>query len=377
MWENIKAGISFTARWAWRILKSLIVQVIAALIAVFVFILLVVRPFSAPIEEPITDDVGTAWNDSIARFGVKPIYPPSEDFYVGDVLAVIADAEDKPLLRTAVRIAHLDLRKEMLEADSGRPVFAETSEMSGANSLRHQESKEVSDTPSGDRVSLRLAAFPGITVTHAVRSMAATTWSLWNLGAGRTSQKIEQIRIPIAETYGAPLVNAYLRLDAWCHDEQTSIYCTDSFVRRLMAYTVSDRVLATRDGRYIAQLQLQLVTRVFLTREIEHRRFVGGADGTIVRLSIDRPRSSSGIDPGEKDENGSVPLARERMAAEKLRRDLSDDTPGHLPSDRIIDIRAEGAELALHEIFQRPVAFGYNSATIALPPATPSRGVSP
>src|ERR1700719_3917330 len=78
---------SFIRRWFWQ-----------GLCAAFVlaFILVVVRPF-APSEDPNEADVAVKWNQSIAKLGILPIYPPEEDFYVGDVWGIISEADiDKP-----------------------------------------------------------------------------------------------------------------------------------------------------------------------------------------------------------------------------------------------------------------------------------------
>src|ERR1043165_7793107 len=79
------------------------------------FLLVIVRPF-ARIADPEAEDVAVAWNRSIARLGILPVFPPEEDFHVGDVWAVINEAkggELKPLLGKSVRLAHIDLRDEI------------------------------------------------------------------------------------------------------------------------------------------------------------------------------------------------------------------------------------------------------------------------
>src|SRR3954463_16334003 len=70
-----------------------------------------------------------AWNETIVRLGIDPVYPPEEDLVVGDLLAkVVSDEPDpnetrdnkvdasSPILRRAVKIAHVDLREELSKA---------------------------------------------------------------------------------------------------------------------------------------------------------------------------------------------------------------------------------------------------------------------
>ena len=65
------------ADWLDKHLMTLVTGVAVAGIAV-----LALRP--GP-PDPTGDDVAKAWNDSIARLGIQPVYPPEEDLVVGDI----------------------------------------------------------------------------------------------------------------------------------------------------------------------------------------------------------------------------------------------------------------------------------------------------
>ena len=73
----------------------------------------VVRPFSTTDAGGQTAGVAAAWNESISQLGITPLYPPQEDFFVGDLWAVIVGGPDKPLLGKAVRVGHIDMKAEM------------------------------------------------------------------------------------------------------------------------------------------------------------------------------------------------------------------------------------------------------------------------
>src|SRR5262249_28269951 len=157
-------------------------------------------PFGAP-SKLDADDIATSWNRSIARLGISPLFPPEEDFHVGDVWVVIADGEDTPLLGKAVRIAHIDLREEIRNTRSGQPFFADTARYAVDEKARRQDPTETEAPPNG-RIFLTLTAFPGLTITHTTRSAGSLGWSIGGLGTGRDDQYVEEIRIPVAETYG-------------------------------------------------------------------------------------------------------------------------------------------------------------------------------
>jgi hypothetical protein len=349
--------------WSWR-------GILATLVLCFIFFF--VRPFAAS-PRLDADDLATSWNQSIARLGISPLFPPEEDFHVGDVWAVIADGEDTPLLGKAVRVAHLDLRDEIYKARNRQPVFADTASFAADGRGRGQSPIESNQTID-ERIVLTLAAFPGLTITHTTRSAGSLGWSIGGLGAGRDDQSIEEIRIPVAETYGIPYADALVRLDDWCADEQTKIHCTDAFLRRVLAYSISNQVLATRNGKYIFRLHLRLVTRVFLTREIEQRRVVTSARGGTAQSSAETVRRA---DPANAGENKTLEV-RNRDALDTLTQNVGSTSRGGGPSATISNFLAGGSEIEIHRVFQRPVAFGFRAVTISLTPATPSTSdVSP
>jgi hypothetical protein len=352
---------TFTKTWGWQI---------AAGALVIAFVLAVVRPFAST-PEPNAEDIATTWNQSIARLGILPVFPPEEDLHVGDVWAVVADTEETPLLGKAVRIAHIDMRDELKSAIKGQPVFAETSEFNAGKKFRSQDRKEVAQTePNDGRVALTLAAFPGITISHTTRAAGSLGATLGGLGAGRDDQQLEEIRIPTAETYGISMTSAFLKLDAWCTDAETKIYCTDEFVRRIMAFAVSDRVLATRDEQYISRLQLRLVTRVFLTRETEHRRRQQVANGGGIQLSSDPSRSAQVAGTAGGTDNNGV-AAQTNNAIDAVTQATNSAAGSRSPGASVSLLQGTGTEIGLREVFQRPVAFGYRAITVSLPPAKP------
>ena len=143
-------------------------------------------------------------------------------------------------------------------------------------------------------------------------------------------------------------------------------------MRRVVAYAVSDRVLATRDGRYLARLELRFVTRVFLTREIEHRRRKNAAGGGFLRFSTEpaRPTAPAPAAGGDSASPAAAAVNQMSSATEAA-------AAGTAPSATSSLFRGDGTEIALREVFQRPVAFGYRAITIALPPSTPAQEATP
>jgi hypothetical protein len=126
-----------------------------------------IRPFSpAKVPEAKSEDVANEWNISIARLGISPLYPPQEDFFVGDFWAIVVEAKDTGLIGRGIRIAHIDL-SDAIKANSNRE--------SEFNNLVNPINQKLAQQPdSGGQIHLSEIAFPGI----ALSSMGMTALRL-------------------------------------------------------------------------------------------------------------------------------------------------------------------------------------------------------
>jgi hypothetical protein len=311
-----------------------------ALVAAVAFLAL--RPGGAA-TDPTGDDVAKAWNDSIARLGIQPVYPPEEDLVVGDIWVSVAGApQDIPLLGKGSRIAHIDVRKDIVASNRNQPIFGETVPVAKDGEFRHLDRKETTVAADG-QIALSLAAFPGITISHTSKAKGLLRTGVGLLGAGRDDQQVEEIRIPVAETYGISSPVGFDYLDTWCNAEATKDYCTDEAARKIIEFVVGPAVLAKlKDGRYACQLQISLITRVFLTREIKQRRLIAGSG----QVGVNAPTPEASADASATATAGTAPT-------------LSADR-----SDRV--------ESEIRQVFQRPVAFGFRAVNFALTPAAPA-----
>ena len=371
------AAWNFLSAWFWQILVVLLT------LAIVVF---VVRPFTT-IRDPGPEDVAAAWSTSIGRLGILPLYPPTEDFGVGDVLAVVAGADNVPLLSKAVRIAHIDLR-DLILASRVEPVFSDTAELAAGASFRKQDRTEIATDPSNKRITLAISAFPGITISHVTQSAAAAGNAMGWFGSARNGERVEEIQIKGAETYGVSPLEAIIRFNNWCRDEKTKAYCDDKLVRQWLAFSVSDRVLATttagakgtKDNKdnygtsaggakeYVVHLQLQLVTRVYLMREIEQRRMDQAAAGAAIQALADPSQANpdpAAAKPGDQGANSAIGSLNKSL------------TSSGATGAKVAIVRSDGVDISLQETFQRPIAFGYRAITISLAPSVPGEDQVP
>ena len=327
------------------------------LLAIVLFTLAVVRPFGDPGASRKDDDLAAEWNESIARLGIVPVFPPEEDLYVGDVWAVISDAPKEPLLGRAVRVGHLDLREDMLADVTGRPLFADTAELKTGDEFRHQDDLEAPTPPADTRIRLTIAAFPGVSITHVAKAGSAGGTSLFGFGAARDGTSLEELRIPVAETYGVRPAAAAARLLNWCAQAATKLLCTDHYARRLLAFTV-DPALIDPVGANPAKIELLLVTRVFMTRAIEQRRLRQATRGFTLGKGATSPSPAG--DPH------ATPEANARDAVSAMRDEVATGAKDAAPT--MSTAAGDVDEIHLQQTFQRPVVFGFRSWNMQLEP---------
>jgi hypothetical protein len=339
-----------------RALQMLLWSGIAALAAVAAFILFYVRPFQMP-PRPATEMLATSWNESISHLGISPLYPPQEDLQVGDVLAVIVGGESTPLLRRAIRMAHIDMRDIILKEQQNQLPFADTVMAVDGDPGR---SDRLAVAAPADRVALTLVAFPGLTVRYAGTSVAAAGAGRWSLIGSRRDEEAEEIRIPVAETYGVSQASAVQRLQDWCnsenHREGAPSHCSKDFVRRVLQFALGEDIFVTIPGAGKPQadphVELVLITRVYLMREIDEKRVSASnreagaagpdATGRVAALFGSRSAENS-ANTGDSTDTGGMPAGPAASSSSTVSR------------------TAASTEIALHRSFQRPLVFGYRS----------------
>ena len=316
--------------------------------------------------DPTPDDIATSWNKGIARLGLLPVFPPSEDLHVGDIWAVVVeDAADPsaPLLGKAVRVDRIEFRKQIVAEAKGRPVFDETPDPK-KDAIGRPKRKEVAPD-TDEAITLALAAFPGISISYAAQSTGAVSSGWGKLGGGRQNQQTEELRIPVAETYGVSTRAGYIGLDEWCKEPATKIRCTDRFVRNLMAFALGEQLLAKQaDGQYRARLQLSLVTRVYLTREIQQRRQIQDGRGIVAQGPAAAGKAGDMAPPA----TGTPPPAGQTPQPSLASIERLVSTPAAGSNDQVSILTSSGVEVSLQQVFQRPVAFGFRTVNVKLEP---------
>jgi hypothetical protein len=166
-------------------------------------------PEPLPSAETATPDLEAAWNETISRLGIDPVYPPEEDLMVGDLLArVIADEPDpsvakkskldsqSPFLRRTVKIAHIDLRDQLdlvyamitVFPAAASPQRAQDSEQSVPSKIHPTSSREfahevaLSELPHAAFPSLKIQGLNNASVGVSAGRRGSATFGADNRG---------------------------------------------------------------------------------------------------------------------------------------------------------------------------------------------------
>ena len=193
------------------------------------YTVLVVRPFSIAQRGEESAGVAASWNNSISQLGISPLYPPQEDFFVGDLWAVIVGGTEKPLLRQAARIGHIDLTAEIIKSNDNKL------QINYLESDNKPATGAVAQNHDAGLVQLSSIAFPGITVSHTMKNGSGPSFAGVYFVSSRNGEQYDDIKIPEAKTYGVESVDALLRLYNYCDDKETSVRCTGTFIRNILA----------------------------------------------------------------------------------------------------------------------------------------------
>jgi hypothetical protein len=321
--------------------------------------------------------------EAAREVGVTPVYPPREEFQIGDVYLVSSDPVD---LNSSVSMwlgTLDDLRIDAEKFLNSRVVFANTGvtaddkDSGVARTHLGQEdlfSPQISTRAEERVLSLPIAAFPSITTQAGFTASTGLVAAMAAIGFGNAEQTTVTLDFTDVRTYWVPQVLAAQRRSAALGIAARNLEEGARQIR--LKVGIHETNLGQRSSKRC--LSVAVVTRVFLTREIQYtyrdREIVSAglrlaAEGGQVSqvaaaptINVSILKSTSNSTPDEEFEETAA-------AAELLRTAVgtvgTGNTSGEGGSFSFVSWNARG--LTFKQQYQRPVAIGWEGFVFDLP----------
>jgi hypothetical protein len=287
-----------TAKWR-RVLYGVLIAILAVAAFFLVRYLSGIKNAKARAEISVEE----SWNRTVADLGITPIFPPEEDLVVGDVLAAVVrdvdietptDGADitvdtkvakKALVSRPVKLAHVEVSKELDEAYGKLPVFPAT--VLANPPLRAGVARAFSDAVLLGNVPR--AAFPRLKIQGVSNAGAGLANGKGSASYDAGSQEIEEFELSDVRTYGLPSVVALKVFETFCAAKETAEVCQEATARKHLEQVAGDQInrkffnLKSYKYQYAIEVQIVMVYRVYLTSSIvDLRRTAGSQRGGLM-----------------------------------------------------------------------------------------------
>jgi hypothetical protein len=231
---------------------------------------------------PIEQSVEEKWNVALRELGVEPVYPPEEDIEVGDVFAIVSSDSipengivNSPLANHAIRLWRIDLSKAVDSNYSNIYVFSKKKDPPSDNPPAPESVFTLADHAS----DLPIVTFPKFRLTDsraAKFGFVGNFLSAFTGSAGANSDVETEVSISRTETYGVPYLVAENALVNFC-EQVFPAACEDQAVRKVLSTRIGAQIFdivedkTSHARQYRMGVEVGLINRVFLTREIQTR----------------------------------------------------------------------------------------------------------
>lgn len=341
-------------------------------------------------------ELARKWSCKLREMQIRPVFPPREDVHVGDVYWLPdASSETTPTKRLqgdaaaycnwegqrdfmeiGTHLAYVEgVGKELNKHYGQRPSLPASGTSSVSVSVRASdgfvieasprstapvESTELFTTGANNRT--RQVAFPdymAVEVDQASFGAVGTASGLpFGLGASRSGESSVRVSIPVAESYGLPLLPLVSAVKASLSTTATTSLCAGT------------QTAAVLEGSFLDDKRgaVHVVQEVFYARaidvEMSDRRaagMVGGWNAGSTTLSV--PGSGS-VTSSTADGTSSQAMIE---AVVKAAWGQLDQRAG-LPGVTLSLSSAQAGRIVLRRVLDRPVAIGMRSVELKLAP---------
>lgn len=319
---------------------------------------------------------GISYAKSVTDLGINPIYPPREDFQVGDLYAVENHSEKDRLKARSAYIDTIDLTKQIEAYLATRYKFAPTATGTGPVTLNSQviDATGQTDVVNGTLAkanfeTLPITSFPEIEVdsgiTVGVSGQPQGLAAVFGFEAAKTLKM--SLRYGGVTSYSIPAIQAHHYLSVYCDDPIKGVNCENTSLAYVMnlKYGLGDGDRDLVKGGYVA-----LIDKVYLARQITYTfndatlaAAAAASQGAAAAPTVSPEAVNKALDT----DNASM-LAALADLQTSLNEASTKTNGAGTGAVTFAGVSRNG--VSFNEVFARPVVIGYEAATLA---GTPDR----
>lgn len=326
-----------------------------------------------------TGEMSRKYTEAARALGLNPVYPPREEFQIGDVY-LVSSVPDDPDGAVSVWIGTVDeLRDEANAFLKTRVIFNSTGAGTDGKTIgitqEDMASPDVAIRDEQRATSLTIAAFPSITMQAGMTASTGLTGAMAAFGFGTSEQTTVTLDFNDVRTYGVPKVLVAQTYQS-AAVQRFGGERFDLGALELPEKIKAKEILSGRKWHGDRCLSMVIVTRVFLTRQINYtyrdRSIVAAGlkvaskEGELSKVSA-APSITVNVlansdDPTKNGETAAAMAEAMRIAVASV----SSGASAEGGSFSFVSWDARG--LTFKQIFQRPVAIGWEGFTLAAQP---------
>ena len=344
--------------------------------------------WATSVKTPLPDrPIAEQWIQAVRQFGLEPVYPPQEDFVVGDILAIITgdatlDISKEPLPTRSLKLYHMDLTADLEAAYKGTYLFPATQNRpTNKTDIWSSAASEESIFKIGAaRKSLPIAMLPSFSLATVRGASLSGSGLAGALGLEASGDSAVEMKVDGVETYGVPALPAETALIEFCTGAKTAQFCTDNGVRTQLSMIVGQKIFDTielkdsPDKKKIPRysVEIALVSRAYLVRSVE--TLIKGGSGVKLQGATtskqepkpqDKPDDDGAATNGDTAESNGAEASADPNAADDAKARLTRKTAlaatASAPGASTVIERADGSTLSVTKTFERPIVIGFRS----------------
>jgi hypothetical protein len=366
------------SRWALLAGRRIVLSAAGVIVIAGVIVLGVMVLTRSSEQLPLVD-VEKQWRDAVGQYGIEPVFPPEEDFAVGDLFVEVVADNDSPkkeqgsFRSRSVKVDHIDVRRQLEQLYSLLPAFGEAPPPAAPGA-------PPPGLFAGVRHTLPIAALPDVSASAASAAAAGAGGGpmaglFGMIGFAGSGQAQEKTAFRSMVTYGLTSVLAEKALDDYCRDPKTKDNCTQAVARRHIRsiYGYGSRAADlypdpnhASKWKYVLTIRFFMVSRVYLTGGIVTQTQLARAVGGGGTISLGQGASQSGTAaqpaPGASGGDTAATPAAVQQWLDALEKQVDALHQGGAASY----VSGYDRGFAMDQTFARPVAIGFRSVAYDL-----------